>query len=126
MFRPSDRRTLFLALWAVLICCVIAGSVLPARSPIMVAVGRMGVSDKVLHFCAYLALSSMPIIGFRDRRSGIIAGVSMFVLGIIMEAAQHFVPGRAVELGDILANTIGVGCGALLGLPIRAARVALP
>ena len=44
----------------------------------------------------------------------------MFVLGILMEAAQPFLPGRAVELGDVIANGAGVSCGALLGLPIRA------
>ena len=43
----------------------------------------------------------------------------MFVLGVLLEGGQHFSPGRAVELGDVLANGAGVGCGALLGLPIR-------
>jgi VanZ family protein len=33
---------------------------------------------------------------------------------------EHFSPGRAVELGDVLANGVGVSCGALLCLPIRA------
>jgi len=33
---------------------------------------------------------------------------------------RHFSPGRAVELGDVVANGAGVSCGALLGLPIRA------
>jgi VanZ family protein len=120
MLREPNNRTLLLVLWAVLICSVIIGSLLPATSPVMAAVGRMHVSDKVLHFCAYLALSSLPVIGFRDRRRGIAAGVSMFVLGILMEAGQHFAPGRAVEFGDVLANGTGVSCGTLLGLPIRA------
>ena len=39
---------------------------------------------------------------------------------MMLEAGQHFSPGRAVELGDVLANGAGVSCGALLGLPIRA------
>jgi VanZ family protein len=47
------------------------------------------------------------------------AGLSMFLVGILMEAGQHFSPGRAVELGDVVANGAGVGCGTLLGLPIR-------
>jgi VanZ family protein len=108
-----------MVLWAVLICCVVIGSLLPAASPVMVAVGRLHVKDKVMHFCAYLALSSLPVIGFRDRRRGIRAGLSMFLLGLLLEAGQHFSPGRAVELGDVLANGAGVGCGTLLGLPIR-------
>jgi VanZ family protein len=47
------------------------------------------------------------------------AGLSMFLLGIFMEAGQHFSPGRAVELGDVVANGLAVGCGTLLALPIR-------
>jgi VanZ family protein len=103
----------------VLICCVVIGSLLPAASPVMVAVGRLHINDKVQHFCAYLALSFLPVIGFRDRRRGLMAGLSMFLLGVLMEAGQHFSPGRAPELGDVIANGAGVGCGALLGLPFR-------
>ena len=47
------------------------------------------------------------------------AGLSMFLLGVLMEAGQHFSPGRSVELGDVIANGIGVSCGVLLGLPFR-------
>ena len=112
-------RKPILFLWAVLICCVVIGSLLPAASPVMVAVGRLHINDKVQHFCTYLILSSLPVIGFRDRRCGIVAGLSMFVLGVLLEAGQHFSPGRSVELGDVLANGAGVSCGALLGLPIR-------
>jgi VanZ family protein len=112
-------RTLILLLWMALICLVVAGSLLPAASPMMVAITGLHINDKVQHFCAYLALSSLPVIGFDDRRRGIKAGLAMFLLGILMEAGQHFSPGRAVELGDVLANGAGVGCGALLGLPLR-------
>jgi VanZ family protein len=61
----------------------------------------------------------VPVIGFRDRRRGIIAGLSMFVLGVLLEVGQHFSPGRAMELGDVVANGAGVSCGALMGMPIR-------
>jgi len=101
--------------WAVLICCVVIGSLLPAASPAIVALGRLHLNDKVMHFCAYLALSLLPVAGFRDRRRGLMAGLSMFLLGVLMEAGQHFSPGRAVELGDVVANGVGVSCGALLG-----------
>ena len=117
--RAARWRALILVLWAVLICCVVIGSLAPAESSLMVAVGRLHVWDKLQHFGAYLALSFLPVIGFRDRRRGLMAGLSMFLLGILMEAGQHFSPGRAVELGDVLANGAGVSCGALLGLPIR-------
>jgi hypothetical protein len=112
-------RTVILSLWAVLICCVVVGSLLPAASPVMIAIGRLHVWDKLQHFGAYLALSFLPVIGFRDRRKGLMAGLSMFLLGVLMEAGQHFSPGRSPELGDVLANGAGVSCGALLGLPFR-------
>jgi VanZ family protein len=115
----QNKRTAFLVLWAVLIACVVIGSLLPAANPVMVAIGRLHIWDKLQHFGAYLALSFLPVIGFRDRRRGLMAGLSMFFLGVLMEAGQHFSPGRAVELGDVLANGAGVGCGTLLGLPIR-------
>ena len=86
----------------------------------MVDIGRLHVNDKVMHFCAYLGLSFLPVIGCKDRRRGLMAGLSMFLLGVLMEAGQHFSPGRAVEFGDVLANGAGVSCGTLLGLPIRA------
>ena len=113
------RRTLILSLWVLLICCVVIGSLLPAASPVMAAIGRLHIWDKLQHFGAYLALSFLPVIGFRDRRRGLMAGLSMFLLGVLMEAGQHYSPGRAVELGDVIANGAGVSFGTLLGLPIR-------
>lgn len=117
---PKGYRKLILFFWAVLICCVIIGSLLPAASPVMVGIGRLRINDKVMHFCAYLAISLLPVIGFRNRRNGIMAGLSMFVLGVLLEAGQHFSPGRAVELGDVIANGVGVSCGVLLAFTIRA------
>ena len=113
------RRILILSLWVVLLGCVVIGSLLPAANPVMVAVGGLHINDKVMHFAAYLALSFLPVIGFRDRRRGMAAALSMFALGALLEAGQHFSPGRAVELGDAVANGAGAGCGTLPGLPIR-------
>jgi hypothetical protein len=125
MLREQIKRTGVLVLWVGLMACVVLGSLLPAASPVMIAVSRLHTSDKVLHFCAYLFLSALPVIGFRDRRRGLKAGLSMFVLGGLLEAGQHFSPGRAVEFGDVIANGAGVGCGALLGVPIRACMALL-
>jgi VanZ family protein len=103
---------------------VIVGSLLPAASPVMVAIGRLGINDKVQHFCAYLTLSALPAIGIEDRHKAIWAAVSMFLLGVLLEGGQHFSPGRSVELGDVISNGLGVACGLLLALPVRS-RVAL-
>jgi VanZ family protein len=120
MPQEQIKRTVVLVLWAVLICSVVAGSLLPAASGVIVAIRRLHISFKVLHFCAYVALSSLPVIGFRDRRRGIVAGLSMFLLGVLLEAGQHFSPGRGGAFGDVIVNGAGVSCGVLLAPPIRA------
>ena len=112
-------RAAILSFWIFLICCVVIGSLAPAASPLMVAIGRLHIWDKLQHFGAYLALSFLPVIGFQDKRRGIVVGLSMFVLGTLLEAGQHFSPGRAVELGDVIANGAGVSCGVLLAFPVR-------
>ena len=113
------QRMLILSLWAVMICCVVIGSLLPATSPVIVDIGRLYISDKLLHVCAYGALSLLLVIGFRDRRRGIVTGLSMFILGLVLEGGQHFSPGREVEFGDVIAGGAGVSCGFLLAPPIR-------
>ena len=65
---PETRRAFIMVLWAVLVSCAIVGSLLPAASPVMVDIGRLHVNDKVMHFGAYLALSFLPVVGFRGRR----------------------------------------------------------
>lgn len=115
----SPHKAILLFFWALLICSVVLGSLAPGNSPIMAAVGRIQLGDKALHFCAYLALSALPTVGFRNRRHGVLAGGLMFVLSLLLEAGQHFFPGRTVELGDLIANAAGVSCGIVLALPIR-------
>jgi len=116
----STKRLAVLVIWGLLMGCVVVGSLLPASSPLVVAVSQLPVSDKALHFAAYLALAALPVMGFRERRCGLTVGLAMFGLGLVLEGLQHFVAGRAVELRDIVANGVGVGCGALLGVPLRA------
>jgi hypothetical protein len=65
-------RTLVFAAFALLRTQVfLAGSRLACLevSP-MVAISRLHINGKMQHFCAYLALSSLPVIGFEDRRRG--------------------------------------------------------
>ena len=121
---PEARRALVLTFWAVLIFCVVVGSLSPGGSAVMVAIDRLHVNAKVMHFCAYLALALLPVIGFQNRRAGLKAGLSMIFVGVLMEGGQHFSPGRSVELGDVFINAAGVTCGALLGQSIRAGMTA--
>ena len=115
-------RTPLLVLWTILIACVAVGSLLPAASPVLLEVGRLHISDKLLHFGAYLTLSFLPVVALRDRRNGLFAAASMFLLSALLEAGQTLSPGRAVELGDLLANAFGVISGILLASPLRPRR----
>ena len=112
----GKTKFLILRIWIVTIICVIVGSLAPGGSTLMGAVGRLHINDKILHFTAYLSLAVLPVIGFQERRRGVLAGLSMFLLGVALELGQHFSPGRAVELGDVIANGLGVCCGVLLAL----------
>jgi hypothetical protein len=49
MLREPTSHTALLAVWGVLICCVVIGSLAPATSPLMVAIGRLHIWDKLLH-----------------------------------------------------------------------------
>lgn len=122
---PETLRALILALWAVLLCCVTVGSLAPALSPVMVAVSRLQVNDKTLHFAAYAALAFLPVVGFRNGRKGIVAGLSMLLFGVLLEAGQHFSIGRGVETADVIANSACVACGMVFAFPVRA-RMANP
>jgi VanZ family protein len=45
----------------------------------------------------------------------------MVLVGMFLEIAQNFVPGRSPEVADAIANTLGVVCGIILAFPFRAA-----
>ncbi|MFO8240041.1 MAG: VanZ family protein [Dissulfuribacterales bacterium] len=70
--------------------------------------------DKIVHFLAYFWLASLPFLGFDRMRHAAIAALLMIVLGIGLELAQAFVPGRQLSSMDMLANSTGVGAGIFL------------
>ncbi len=115
-----NGRSAIFGLWGFIVGSVLTGSLLPAHLPLMVAVGRLQINDKVLHFGAYFALAFLPVIGFQDRRTGYLVGASMFALGLLLELGQSFSPGRAADLADVAANGLGIGCGTIMGLVVRA------
>ena len=58
--RMSSR--LLYALWLLSILLVMTGSLLPATSPAMRAVGWLPVGAKALHFCAYTWLALLAMV----------------------------------------------------------------
>lgn len=75
-------------------------------------------SDKEMHFAAYLLLATIPALGFEFRR-GIPSVLSMILLGVLLEFAQRLIPGRNFEIADMVANTLGVLAGLALALAIK-------
>jgi len=105
---------------------VVLGSLSPANSSLMRAVASIHVSDKVLHFVAYVFLASFPVLGMRRKFEALVAAGSMMLLGLLLEITQHFVPGRSPEIADEVANMLGVLCGMALAFPFRARSRGLP
>jgi len=69
--------------------------------------------DKLNHMAAFTALAfaaTMSTPGSRGVRLALLSAVLAF--GGLIEVLQLFVPGRASEWGDLLADSIGVVCGA--------------
>ena len=113
--RLSGRqRRLAWWLWVAFLCLVVVGSLLPATSPAIAFLSR--ISDTLLHFLAYIALGLLPVLWAKRRQQAILSVLAVVALGLALEFAQTFVPGRAFELNDFLADDLGVLSGVLLGV----------
>ena len=75
--------------------------------------------DKIAHFFVFCILVFLMIIGFSKqytfeklRLNAVTYSVVFGILyGLLIEIIQYFIPGRAIEPLDILANTIGCFIG---------------
>ena len=111
------RRWLRL-LWTLAILVVIVGSLLPASSAPMKALGRLAINDKFEHFAAYLVLAFLPAL--HERRPALAATVlGAIAMGVALEFLQRLSPGRTFEVADMAADTAGVLSGLFLALPLR-------
>lgn len=89
--------------------------------PIPESVQKAGVSDKSLHFMAYLMLvfllwftvSGVQRIDWRRLRPWLVL-VALVAYGIIDELLQGFVPGRSPDVMDLVADVAGVLLGMIL------------
>jgi VanZ family protein len=119
MLRQQSKQTFILILWAVLICCVIVGSLLPARSPVIVGIGRLHISLKVLHFFAYASLALIALVAIRRRPAAVLTALAMILLGVALEFGQKLSPGRSCEIRDMFLNGAGVVTGIAIGFLSR-------
>jgi len=83
--------------------------------------------DKAVHATVYLifVLLGAPLLASSvaaDRRRQLLwLAVGVFGYGVLMEVGQHFVPGRFMSAGDLVANGLGV----VLGLGVVRYRAGL-
>ena len=71
--------------------------------------------DKLNHMLAFTTLAFSGYLSYpfsTGRRALILFGLLIF--GGLIEVLQLFVPGRSSEWADLLADSIGIACGALI------------
>jgi VanZ family protein len=115
----SGKIALLMLLWLVWIAAVVTGELLPGDSSAMQWISASHISDKLLHFTAYLGIAVVPALMY-GTRVGSLAATLATALGVALEVVQRWV-GRDFEVGDMAANAAGAFVGLALGLAIRAA-----
>lgn len=115
-------RRLAQTLWIAVLAIVVAGSLAPAAIAARVPLGVAHLSDKDAHFIGYLLLALCSVFAFRRTLRGILFALAAVPLGVALEFAQEFVPGRSFDLGDMLADTLGVCAGLVLAILLRSSR----
>jgi hypothetical protein len=105
-------RTLLRCLWIAMMALVIFGSLAPAGSAPIQALGAFSINDKVMHFGSYIPLGLLPLLTERRKRAFLAVGL-MAALGVALEFGQMFSEGRSPELLDAVADFAGLAIGVL-------------
>ena len=71
-------------------------------------------ADKLGHFLAYLWLGILPFFGFARLQVAFTGALLMILLGVGLEFAQSYVPGRSFSVADMAADCAGVILGVFL------------
>ena len=105
-------RTVWLIVGMGLVMLVIYLSVAPAPE-----VPRVPGGDVVGHLLAYCTLMFWFMQLAANRGSRALIALALIALGIALEFAQLYVPGRTYELTDMAANATGVFLGWVVAPP---------
>jgi VanZ family protein len=102
------HRRVWLALGLALVVAVIIASLIPKA----VSLGfRDG--DKLQHVAAYLVLM-VWFAGLQPRRAWRWLALALLAMGVLLELAQGAMHmNRAADVRDVIANTAGIGLGAI-------------
>jgi len=69
--------------------------------------------DKAEHMAGYFILT-LWFAGLYPRARFLQVGLGCFLLGVLIELLQGFVPTRSMELSDLVANLTGIGAALAL------------
>jgi VanZ family protein len=103
--------------WLLAIVAVIVGSLLPPDSAPIRTLDLLPFSDKFDHLGMYALLAFLPALHEETKVVWWIA-LGAVALGIALEFAQPYVR-RDFEIGDMVADAVGVAVGLGAGLPLR-------
>ena len=71
--------------------------------------------DKLNHVIAFTALAFAACLCYpASRRARLLLLCSLLAFGGLIEALQLLVPSRSSEWGDLLADSVGIVCGAVM------------
>jgi VanZ family protein len=118
VLRAATAKRVLRIVWLLAIVTVIIGSVLPSDSSPMQALDSLQINDKIEHVAAYTALAFLPALHER-RRFVIVAALGAVALGVALEYVQRFTGWRDFEVGDMIADAIGVVFGLVTGSGAR-------
>ncbi|MEY3464666.1 MAG: VanZ family protein [Steroidobacteraceae bacterium] len=113
-FRQLRLARLWFLIGSVLIAVTLYFALKPGGPP-----AGFPYADKVYHASAFFLLSAW-FAGLFERRAYLWLAAAMLVLGIGIEIAQYLMPyGRTAEVGDVLADAVGMVLGLLLAVLLR-------
>lgn len=74
-------------------------------------------TDKIVHAFMFLSCAALFVRGWRVlRQRWYLVCVMLFLYGMLTELLQHYIPGRSASLGDLVADSVGVGIGVMIAL----------
>lgn len=112
--RHTMTRSQALVLWTISIVGLIAASIIPSLSP-----PSAHHLDLLIHFGVYVVLAALPAALLERLRVVIALGVLLAGVGLVIELAQSYVPGRSSSELDLIANCLGILLGLAVGRLLR-------
>ena len=104
--------------WQVLFCALTAVVLYLALSPNPPTQVDLG-WDKLNHASAFAALTISGCFGFPGSwRVVLMVLLGVVALGGLIEIVQAHVPGRSSDWFDLVADSVGMLCGAMVALPL--------